>query len=464
MASHLRPLFGLAAPLILSSTSVTAMQVIDALVVARHSAEAVAALGTSSMAVVLVQGVLFGTAGYCGTFAAHHHGARDQGGVFRSAWLGIHTSWLSGLIGMVLALFLPEIFRWAGHGPQILEQEILYTRICLAGSLFPVLSSALSGWLAGIGKTPVVTVVTLGSFLVNAILAWILVLGRFGAPAMGLEGAAWATVASQGFASLLYLAIFAGMGGFKSVQPRVTWAQMRHFLELALPWGLRISGEVLAWTVFLVFMGRMGTLELAATTAAFRINSIAFFPAMGLAQATGILVGQARGAGRDHEVPGIGFQGLALAEGWMLVLAATFVWGGPWLSGWFHTPGPQGAAIVDLVTVSLRYVALYCLFDASNVLLSSVLSATGDTRWVAKAYGLGSLIFLGALWINDHLSGGYHAAWILAVVFILATATAWAFRFASGAWKNFAVLGESETLLVRPTDMEPVGSRPKEVT
>jgi MATE family multidrug resistance protein len=462
MAKHLRPLLSLAGPLILSSTSVTAMQVIDALVVTRHSAQAVAALGTSSMAVILVQGLLFGTSGYCGTFAAHHQGAADQPGIFRSAWLGIHASWVSGILGLILSVFLPEIFRWVGHGPDILEQEIVYTRICLAGSLFPVLSAALGGWLAGIGRTSLVTVVTLASFLVNAILAWMFVLGRLGAPAMGLAGAAWATLAAQAFATLLYLVIFARMGGLDKAHPRVTLAQMRHFVGLALPWGLRISGEVLAWTLFLVFMGRMGTVELAATTAAFRVNSIAFFPALGLAQATGILVGQARGAGRDGDVPAIGIQGLVLAEGWMLAMAAAFVFAGPWLASWFMSPGPQGLAIVSLVVVSLRYVALYCLFDASNVLLSSVLSSTGDTRWVAKVFAIASGIFLVALWCNDRFSGGYHLAWILAVVFIFGTATAWALRFASGSWKTLAVLRESTPELARPGSMEPERSHQEE--
>lgn len=431
------------------------MQVIDALVVARHSAEAVAALGTSSMAVVLVQGLLFGTAGYCGTFAAHHKGACDQPGIFRSAWLGIHTSWISGILGLILSVFLPEIFRWVGHGPEILEQEILYTRICLAGSLFPVLSAALGGWLAGIGRTGLVTGVTLASFVVNAILAWMLVLGRWGAPEMGLAGAAWATVAAQAFATLLYGVVFAAKGGLQSTHPRVNLAQMRHFLGLALPWGLRISGEVLAWTLFLVFMGRMGTVELAATTAVFRINSIAFFPALGLAQATGILVGQARGAGRDQDVPAIGIQGLIVAEGWMLVMAAAFIFGGSWLSGWFLSPGPQGAAIVALVAISLRYVALYCLFDASNVLLSAVLSATGDTRWVAKVFAAASALFLVALWCNDHFAGGYHLAWILAVVFIFSTAVAWGIRFKSGAWKHLDLMRESTGGIDRPGTMEP---------
>lgn len=454
MARHLRPLLTLAGPLILSSTSVTAMQVIDALVVTRHSAAAVAALGTSSMAVVLVQGLLFGTAGYCGTFAAHHCGAGDRSGSFRSAWLGIHTSWISGILGLVISVFLPEVFRFVGHGPAILEQEILYTRICLAGSLFPVMSSALGGWLAGIGRTSLVTVVTLFSFAANALLAWMFVLGRLGAPALGLAGAAWATLVSQALATALYFLIFARMGGFARPYQRLVWSQLRHFWSLALPWGLRISGEVLAWTLFLVFMGRMGTTELASTTAAFRINSIAFFPALGLAQATGILVGQARGGGQDDEVPSIGLQGLILAEGWMLVMAAAFVFAGPWLAGWFHSPGPQGAAIVALVAVSLRYVALYCLFDASNVLLSAVLSACGDTRWVAGVFATASAVFLGALWTNDHFAGGYHLAWILAVVFILVTATAWALRFRSGAWRGLNVLRESKPGIARPRSVE----------
>ena len=138
--------------MILSSSMVMWMQVVDALVLSRHSDAAVAAMGPSSMAVILVQGLLFGTSGYAGTFVAHHHGAGDPDGVRRATWLGIHVSWISGIFALFLGWPLGELFRFAGHAPEVARQEMTYASICLAGSVFPVLNGAFAGWLSGIGR------------------------------------------------------------------------------------------------------------------------------------------------------------------------------------------------------------------------------------------------------------------------------------------------------------------------
>ncbi|HXP89358.1 MAG TPA: MATE family efflux transporter [Fibrobacteria bacterium] len=427
--------------MILSSSMVTLMQLVDALVLSHHSSVAVAAMGPSSMAVILVQGLLFGTSGYAGTFVAHHHGANDSAGVRHATWLGIHVSWISGILALALAWPLGSLFLLAGHAPEVARQERIYSVVCLAGSAFPCLNTALAGWLSGIGKTKIVTMVSLAGFLVNAVLAWGLVLGRWGMPRLGIGGAALATVTAQAVSSLLFLALFARSGGLSDhFARRFDPAGMRRFLRLALPMGLRITGEVVAWTFFLIFLGRLGTSELAASSIAFRINGTAFFPAMGLGQAAGILVGQARGAGRDRDVPSICWQSMAVCEVWMLCLSLTFLLAAGPLVSVFAPPGPEGLRILSLGTVILRFVAFYCLFDAANVVAGCVLASAGDTAWVARAFFIGSAAFLSALWIADRFRPSLELEWTLATVFVLSTAVVWTLRFRGGAWRGIRVL------------------------
>ena len=427
--------------MILSSSMVTLMQLVDAIVLSHHSGDAVAAMGPSSMAVILVQGLLFGTSGYAGTFVAHHHGASDPTGVRRATWLGIHVSWISGIIALLLAWPLGRMFLHAGHVPEVARQEMAYTAICLAGSVFPVLNAALAGWLSGVGRTKIVTVVSLAGFATNAVLAWGLVLGHWGMPRLGIGGAALATVFAQAVSSILYLGLFARSGGFGDSQDRRFDAQaMRQFLRLALPMGLRITGEVAAWTFFLIFLGRLGTSELAASSIAFRINGTAFFPALGLGQAAGILVGQARGAGRDADVPSICWQSVAVCEVWMLALAMAFLFGGGPLVSIFSPSGPDGPGIVAMGVVILRFVAFYSVFDALNVMVGCVLASAGDTVWVARAFFVGSAIFLVAIFMIDKFRPSLALEWGVATVFVLSTALAWTLRFSSGAWRKISVL------------------------
>lgn len=430
--------------MILSTSTITMMQIIDAIVLSRHSSEAVAAIGPSGMAVILFQGLLFGTAGYAGTFVAHSHGRGDSQGVRASAWLGIHTSLASGIVALLVAWPIARLFLLAGHEHQVARNENSYFLLCMAGSFFPVLSGALAGWLSGIGRPVIVTGVTFVSFAVNALLAWGLVLGEWGLPRMGIAGAALATVAAQMVAAVLYVILFAKAGGFAdSVARRLDWSELRRFLLLAIPMGMRISGELAAWTLFLVVVGRLGTVELAASSIAFRINGTAFFPALGLGQAAGILVGHARGAGDDDDIPAIAWQSVVVCEIWMLAMAVLFATASAPLMSIFAGDGPESARIVATGSLLMKFVAFYCLFDAANVMIGCILASAGDTRWLARTFLLSSGVFLALLWLIDRVVPGLVAEWTLATLFVLATAVIWSLRFRAGEWRKITVLRES---------------------
>lgn len=443
--NHIHRLLKLAGPMILSTSAITMMQIIDAIILSRHSSEAVAAIGPSGMAVILFQGFLFGTAGYAGTFVAHSHGRGDIREVKASAWLGIYTALASGVVALAVACPIAQLFLIAGHQPQVARDESIYFLICMAGSFFPVLASALSGWLSGIGRPSIVTGVTFVSLAVNALLAWGLVLGECGLPRLGIAGAAIATVAAQMAASILYAILFARNGGFADSAARcIDWGELRRFLSLAMPMGLRISGELAAWTLFLIVVGRLGTVELAASGIAFRINGTAFFPALGLGQAAGILVGQARGAGNDDDVPVIARQSLIVCEVWMLAMAILFATASAPLMTIFAGSGPESARIVETGSLLMKFVAFYCLFDAANVMIGSVLASAGDTRWLAQAFLISSAIFLALLWLIDRTIPGLIAEWMLAAGFVFATAVIWSLRFRAGAWRGIRVLREMD--------------------
>jgi len=291
-----------------------------------------------------------------------------------------------------------------------------------------------------------VTAVTFFSFVINAVLAWGLVLGVWGFPRLGIAGAALATVIAQAVAAFLYLLLFSRSGGLKDkVAARFRWPELKNFLKLAMPMGLRISGELAAWTLFLVVIGRLGTVPLAASSLAFRINGMAFFPALGLGQAAGVLVGHARGAGKDHEVPAITWQALAVCELWMLGMSLLFVLCPGPLMSFFVGSGPESGQVVETGILLLKFVAFYCLFDAANVTIGCVLASAGDTHWIARSFficGVGFLILLGLI---DRFSPSLVAEWTLATSFVFLTALLWLLRFKGERWKGTKVLHDLGT-------------------
>lgn len=219
--------------------------------------------------------------------------------------------------------------------------------------------------------------------------------------------------------------------------------EFRRFLSLAAPMGLRISGELAAWTLFLVVVGRLGTVELAASSIAFRINGIAFFPALGLGQAAGVLVGHARGAGRDDQVPAIAWQSLAVCEVWMLAMAILFATASGPLVALFAGNSPETAGIVATGALLMKFVAFYCVFDAANIVIGCVLASAGETRWIARTFFIASTIFVALLWLIDRTMPGLVLEWTLATSFVFVTALIWIARFRSSAWSRMQVLRES---------------------
>ncbi|MCE1225487.1 MAG: MATE family efflux transporter [Geobacteraceae bacterium] len=442
--NHIPRLLKLAGPMILSTSAITLMQIIDTIVLSYDSSQALAAIGPSSMAVILFQGFLFGTAGYAGTFVAHNHGQGNRQGVVSSAWLGIYTALVSGLVALLVAWPLAQLFLLTGHEPRVARDEQIYFSICMAGAFFPVFGSALAGWLSGIGRPALVTAVTFISLVINALLAWGLVLGEWGLPRMGIAGAALATVSAQMIAALLYAFLFARSGGFSNPAARVlNRAEFCRFLSLAAPMGLRISGELAAWTLFLVVVGRLGTVELAASSIAFRINGIAFFPALGLGQAAGVLVGHARGAGKDDQVPAIAWQSLAVCEVWMLLMATLFATAAGPLFSIFAGASPESAGIIATGTLLMKFVAVYCVFDAANVMIGCVLASAGETQWIARTFAIASAIFVVLLWLIDRTMPGLVTEWTLATCFVFCTAVVWLLRFRTGNWRKIQIVRDA---------------------
>lgn len=439
--NHIPRLLKLAGPMILSTSAITMMQIIDTIVLSYDSSQAIAAIGPSSMAVILFQGFLFGTAGYAGTFVAHNHGRGNSQGVVASAWLGIYTALAGGLAALLFVWPLTQLFLLAGHEPLVTRDEQTYFWICMAGSFFPVFGSAMAGWLSGIGRPALVTVVTFISLVINALLAWALVLGEWGFPRMGIAGAALATVSAQLVAALLYAFLFNRAGGFRnSMAKQLNRLELRRFLSLAAPMGLRISGELTAWTIFLVVVGRLGTIELAASSIAFRINGIAFFPALGLGQAAGILVGHARGAGRDDEVPAIAWQSLAVCEIWMLAMATLFITAAGPLYSIFAGNSPESASIIATGVLLMKFVAFYCIFDAANIMVGCVLASAGETRWTARTFFIASSFFVALLLLIDRFIPSLLTEWTLATSFVFCTAVLWLLRFRTGRWKAVQIV------------------------
>jgi MATE family multidrug resistance protein len=176
--SSYRDILRLAAPLILTMSSLMIMQFIDALLLSRFSAAAVAAVVPAGMASWLLVCAFHGTAGYTSTLVAQYAGAGRTGRVASSVWQGVYFSAVSGA-GVAMSGFAARfLFTLVGHEQDVREMEIVYFAIICAGAPLTILGSALSGFFSGLHRTAVIFLAHSAGTAVNVVLDLALIFGN----------------------------------------------------------------------------------------------------------------------------------------------------------------------------------------------------------------------------------------------------------------------------------------------
>ena len=457
----IRQLLRLALPLILSMTGYMLMQFVDGVFLAWHSEAAVAAVGPAGMAAFLISSLFVGVAGYTGTLVAQYTGAERGNRIAAAVWQGIYLALASGLLVATCGPLGGWLFTVVGHQGLVRGYEARYFAIICYGTPLALLGTAVSGFFTGRGDTRTLMGVQVGGLLLNGVLAWLLIFGKLGFPAWGITGAAVATVTAQGAVALALTVLFLRA---RHRREFATWSgrgcdreMMARLLRFGLPSGFRLAVEILGWTAFLFFVGRLGTPELATTSIAWRINGLAFFPIIGVSEAIRILVGQAQGRGDPQTAVRVTIQGSLVAELWMLAATVVFLLAPRQLYALFQGIGINPVEFEQLRetgVVLLRFVAIYCLMDAFNMTILGALMAAGDTRWTFGATCFLYALFIGGLALADFLRLGLYAEWTWATLFVLLLAGTWIWRFRSGAWKRIRVI-EAEP---GPPESDPPGA------
>jgi len=443
-----RAVMRIALPLIFSTGAWSLQTFIDRIFLTWYSPAALAAASPSGMANFTLFSLLIGIASYVNTFVAQYHGAGRPERIGRSVWQGIYFGFFAVVLVLVMWPLADDLFHLFGHAPDVEEMEIVYFRILLLGAPAVVVSNALSGFFSGLGRTWIIFWINLIATLINVVFDYLLIFGKAGFPRMGIAGAAWATVAAGLFPALAFLVLFFLPRYTRTYGTLSGWrfdpGLFRRLLRFGAPSGLQVFLEVLAFTIFLIIAGKIGTTELAATTLAFNINSLAFTPMLGMMTAVSALVGQALGGNRPALAEKYTWSALHICMLFYVGLSIGYVLL-PHVVLWPFFRNARSAdllAISCLCVVLLRFVALYSLFDAMNMIFSAAIKGAGDTRYVAvTTIRLSWLIMVvpSLLWWY-FLPPSIHALWVFVTLYVVGLGLFFYRRFLHGAWREMRVI------------------------
>jgi len=453
MTAGLRQLMTLAWPIVLARSAQAAIGFADAAMIAHLGEDALAATTTGALntfgLMILPMGIVF----IVQSFAAQLAGQRDLGGARRYAWYGLL---LAGLTQVLAVAAIPLVGLAVGqlhYTPAVQALLTTYVSIRLLGVGAAVATEALGNWYGGLGDTRLSLLANLTAMVANIGLNWALIFGHLGLPALGVEGAAIASVVATWLGLLVVAAVFArgympgaALGAAPGVG-RLRWPEFTRMLRFGLPNGLNWFLEFSAFLVFInLIFADLGTLAVAALMAVIQVNSISFMPAFGLSSAGAILVGQAIGAGAPDLVPAIVRRTGLVAACWQgMVGVVYFLFPAP-IMALFARDDLAASELARLGAVLLAISAAWQIFDAAVMALSEALRAAGDTAWVLWArVSLAWAVWLPlSLWVVYGLEAGPAAATACMLVYFVTLTVAVGWRFRSGAWRRIDLTGKRE--------------------
>lgn len=448
---HSREVLRVCLPLVISLSATTLMEFTDRIFLTNYSIEAISAALPAGIASYLFIAFFGGVGGYVGVFVAQYTGRGDSQRIGLVLWQGIAFTLFSGLILVAIGAFATgPIFALAGHAPEVRRQEEIYFSILCYGSVLHVAMATLATFFTGRGITRPVMLITAFAVALNIPLDYLLIFGRCGLPEMGIKGAALATVSAWGVnVLLLALLIFRKrneqrFGVYRG--RRLDRELLTRLLRYGVPGSLQFTMDILAFTLFILLVGRISTPALAATTIVLSINALAFMPSMGVSQGVGVLVGQALGQGK----PALAGQYVATACRllllYILAVDLLFLFAPDLVLAPFLGAGEDGAKgeVLALCRPLLLIVAAYLFFDALYMVFSGALRGAGDTRFMMLAIGLVSPfclvlpVFIGIEYLEMSVVG----AWLFVLLFVTTLFALSAWRFRHGAWKKMLVIEE----------------------
>ncbi len=441
-------------PLVISLSATTLMEFTDRVFLANYSLDAISAALPAGITSYLPIAFFGGVGGYAGVFIAQYTGRGDERKIGCVLWQGIHFTLASGLLLWLLGVFAAKpLFALAGHPQAVQELEEIYFSILCKGAVLHVAMVTLSTFFTGRGITRPVMIITFLGVFINIPLDYALIFGHWGMPEMGIKGAAIATVAAWGvnvtcLAGLIFTkANNHRFGVFKDI--RFDKEIFTRLMRFGVPGSLQFTMDILAFTLFILLVGRIGLTELAATNIVLSINALAFMPSMGVSQGMSILVGQALGRGKPGLASEYVASGCHLLMLYILAVDLVFIFAPDLVLSPFLAAN-QGAdthqAVLHLCRRLLHIVAAYLFFDALYMVFSGALRGAGDTRFMMLAIAVVSPfclilpVYIGV----EYLQIGVHTAWLWVLCFVTVLFILSSLRFRYGAWKNMLVIEDKK--------------------
>ena len=382
--AHARATLLLGLPLIGSHLAQFAIHMTDTLMLGWYDIKALAAVTIAGsfwfLLFIMGSGFAFAVAPMVASAEASGQGTQ----VRRVTRMGMWISLIYGVAVLPLMWWSGPLLILMGQDVEISQIAQEYLRITCLGTLPALMVMVLKNYLAALERAGIVLWITLSAVVLNALVNYALIFGNFGAPELGVKGAAISSLLMQTL-SFIALAIYILRKMPEHAMFQRFWRIDREafgaVFQMGWPIGLTNLAESGLFTASAVMVGWIGTAELAAHGIALQLTAITFMVQVGFSNVATIRAGQAYGK-RDA---------LSLKRGAQVVLAMSAVVSvfvviafltipAPLVGAFLAPDDPERGLIIGIGVSLLAVAALFQFADSAQVMALGLLRGVHDTR------------------------------------------------------------------------------------
>lgn len=375
-------------PAVRESFFIALAGMVDSLMVSSMGASAVAAVGLTTQPKFMGLALFFAMNVSVSALVARRRGEKNQRSANQILLVAIlFVIVATVVISLACVMWANEIINFCGSAPETHEPAVIYYRIIMGCMIFNVLSMVINAAQRGSGNTMIAMRTNIVSNVVNIIANYLLIQGHLGFPALGIAGAAIATVFGTVIACIMSFASLFRRDGFVSIY-YIMEQQIRPALEpvisiIKLGFSVFIE-QILMRVGFMstaMMAAKMGTNALAAHQVGMNILGLTFSFGDGMQVAAVALIGRSLGEGSPDKAKAYGKTCRMIGLGISCVLAVVYFFGGEWLYHLFFAE----QEIVDIGVMIIRIMIIIVLFQVSQVIYMGCLRGAGDTTYTAIA-------------------------------------------------------------------------------
>lgn len=347
---------------------------------------------------------------------------------------------LAIVVFAVMKFVSPHILSFAINSEPIYDGSIDFLRVRAFGIFFAFVNVSFRSYYVGIAKTKVITYTTIVLAIVNIVLDYLLIFGKFGMPEMGIRGAALASVLAEISAMVYFVLYTIFINDYRKYDlfnfSVLSISSLQKIFKVSIPMMIQQFVSLSVWFVFFLFVEKIGEKSLAVSNIIRSIYVIVMIPIWGFSTATNTLVSYLIGIKRENEVMSLVFRIVVICFVSVFILVSVLLFF-PRAIMEVYTNQPE---LIDMGVPVLYIICGGALSMAIGFVIFNAVSGTGNTRTSLVMELTVLAIYVGyTYFVIIRFNGGLLGAWTAEMVYGSLLAIFSIIYLKSNIWKKTTI-------------------------